>query len=121
EPLAGDLETTWQCGGHPAVVLPFSLDGYEVNDGTDWNALTQKGLAGWEPTPSAPDQHPWFRRLYERLAGNSCTLAIERAVEAGLNSPDAEVRANAIAFYYAHPKAAGHEHLIDLALGDRAL
>lgn len=122
----------WRCGGHPRAHSGMVWHGIELRDDTDFVALVGRAFAGRAPAapeglpqeaydPRDAPQAEWLRDLYRRLLGTGMAESLSRAVAAHLTHEDPLVRGRALRFFLALPMAPGHERLLELAQGDRAL
>ncbi len=49
DPEPDEPRFPWKCGGYPAIVLPYALDGLMLSEDTDFGALLRKTTLGWAP------------------------------------------------------------------------
>jgi hypothetical protein len=106
-----------------AVSGSARVDTVELTDGTDFAALANKALLGHVGGSLRSDNAPldWVFRAYDELRGTRYADLLACGVAACLTAADPYVRAQALIFFQALPQAAGHERIIELLAGDRAL
>lgn len=105
------------------MTAPIRVDVVTFTDETDTDqvahdALSGSGGLGSFPSDNAPVD--WIFRAYPALTGTPYADRLARGVAACLTDPDPLVRAQALLFFTAEPRAAGGERIAELAAGDRA-
>ncbi|WP_409239283.1 hypothetical protein [Streptomyces sp. PA5.6] len=100
--------TDWVCDGHPDFELPSVLDGVELNEAVDWDALVAETALRPPFDPPGVELHArWITRLY-RLLGAERT-ALSRAMAGLLNAEDPHLVRAAYDFFTNERQAAGAE------------
>lgn len=106
------------------MTSPRTIDGIAVTDQTDFAAFVRDVLRGGGGVGAhRGDSQPldWILRAYTELASSPYADRLARGVADCLAAPEPEVRAQALVFFQAHPRAAGGERVRDLMVGDRRL
>lgn len=99
------------------------VDSVALTGATDFAALAREVLLGGGGAGSLrADAAPvdWVFRAYRELAGTPYRDRLARGVAACLTAAEPEVRAQALVFVQAEPKAAGAGRVVELVAGDRA-
>ncbi|WAL95777.1 hypothetical protein [Streptomyces sp. Je 1-369] len=102
--------TDWVCGGHPDFELPATLDGVELNEATDWDALVaETALRPPFDPPGVELYARWLTRLHRLLHAEQAALS--RAVAGLLSAEDPLLVRAAYDFFTNERHAAGAEFL----------
>ena len=105
-------------------MTPRTIDGVTLSDDTDFAAFARDVLRGGGGVSALrSDNQPldWILRAVRELAGSPHADRLAEGVAACLTAPEPEVRAQALIFFQANPRAAGGERVRELVAGDRAL
>ena len=97
----GEEAPPWRCAGHPAVTLPWVVDGVEWSTADAAAAATRAALAGAiDGVPSFLKVEPaaWLVRCERLLQHTSLAAVIRGACAAALRDPEASVRTRAADF-----------------------
>ncbi|MEZ4361388.1 MAG: hypothetical protein R3B48_14475 [Kofleriaceae bacterium] len=114
------FESQWMCGGHPALVLPYLLDGVELTETTNYAELVARTLI--DPPFVAPGFKGtafWVTRLYRVMPSGVLQAKIGEAVATHLWSDNAVAVRAALDFYIRNAAAAGAEQLVQVGERDR--
>jgi len=98
------------------------VDTVTITAATDFDALVLdvlRGAGGSYRDDSAPLD--WITRGYRQLRGTGYAGRLARAVAGCLTAAEPAVRAQALIFVQAEPRAAGADRVLDLLSGDRSL
>lgn len=105
--------TDWVCGGHPDFRLPAELDGVDLAESTDWNALVVETALRPPFDPPGVELHArWLSRLH-RLLGSAEQAVLSRAVAGLLNAEDPHLVRAAYDFFTNERQAAAADRLAD--------
>ncbi|WP_371631114.1 hypothetical protein OG892_34270 [Streptomyces sp. NBC_00341] len=110
--------TQWVCAGHPDFDLPAVLDGVELGNATDWDALVVEAVLRppFEP-PGVELNALWITRLHRLLGAERPLLG--RAVAGLLDAEDPRLVRAAYDFFTTERKAVGAEHVTASVAGRR--
>jgi hypothetical protein len=103
---------------------PMRVDTVTLTDATDFAALVLdvlSGAGGYGSTRSDTYPVDWVFRAYGEIRQTPYADRMARGVAACLTAADPLIRAQALVFFQSQPGAAGHERIVDLVAGDRAL
>ena len=105
------------------MTAPVQIDNVTFDDTTDFDrfvhdVLIGEGGVGSNRGDSAPLD--WIFRAYEQLSKTPYAGKLSRGVAACLQAAEPAVRAQALVFFQAQPRAAGAERIDELVAADRA-
>ncbi|MEW2390831.1 hypothetical protein AB0933_20990 [Streptomyces venezuelae] len=110
--------TDWVCGGHPDFELPSVLDGVELNEAVDWDALVVEAALRPPFDPPGVELYArWITRLHRLLGAEQTVLS--RAVAGLLGAEDPRLVREAYDFFTNERHAAGAELLAGSVAGRR--
>ncbi len=118
-----DEGPSWTCAGHPQLSLPATIDGVDLANDIDADAIVAAHLVAPAPAGApaftADYASAWVHRLLHVLSHEAIAASLGNAIATRLTHDDASIRGAAVDVFRRDPMASGGEGVVD-ALRDHA-